>query len=33
MSDAYKGKSVTCTTLAYSKHAVGLILSQAIVIK
>jgi hypothetical protein len=27
MSDAYKGKSVTCTTLAYSKHATGMITS------
>jgi hypothetical protein len=30
MSDAYKGKSVTCTTLAYSKNAIGLTSSKAI---
>ena len=29
MSDAYKGKSITCTTLAYSKHATGMINSEA----
>ena len=30
MSDAYKGKSVTCTTLAYSKNAIGFTSSKAI---
>jgi hypothetical protein len=30
MSDAYKGKAVTCTTLAYSKNAVGLTSSKAV---
>jgi hypothetical protein len=30
LSDAYKGKSVTCTTLAYSKNAIGLTSSKAI---
>ena len=30
MSDAYKGKSVTCTTLAYSKNAIGLTSSKAV---
>jgi hypothetical protein len=24
MSDAYKGKAITCATLAYSKNAIGL---------
>lgn len=24
MSDAYKGKAITCSTLAYSQHATGL---------
>jgi len=28
MSDSYKGKSVTCSTLAYSKHAIGLTASE-----
>ena len=31
MSDAYKGKSVTCTTLAYSKNAIGFTASQVVV--
>ena len=30
MNDAYKGKSVTCTTLAYSKNAIGLTSSKAV---
>ena len=30
MSDAYKGKAVTCTTLAYSKNAIGFTSSKAI---
>ena len=33
MSDAYKGKSVTCTTLAYSKNAIGLTSSEKATIK
>jgi hypothetical protein len=28
MSDAYKGKAITCTTLAYSKNAIGLSSSE-----
>jgi hypothetical protein len=32
MLDAYQGKSITCSTLAYSKHAIGLILSGVVVI-
>jgi hypothetical protein len=31
MSDAYKGKEITCATLAYSKNAIGLAASQVIV--
>jgi hypothetical protein len=31
MSDAYKGKEITCTTLAYSKNAIGLTASQVLV--
>ena len=31
MSDAYKGKEITCATLAYSKNAIGLIASQVMV--
>ena len=30
MSDAYKGKKVTCTTLAYSAHATGLTSSEVV---
>jgi sugar lactone lactonase YvrE len=30
LSDAYKGKAVTCTTLAYSKNAIGFTSSKAI---
>ena len=30
MSDAYKGKSVTCSTLAYSNHATGTTTSRAV---
>ena len=30
MNDAYKGKAVTCTTLAYSKNAIGFTSSKAI---
>jgi hypothetical protein len=33
ISDAYKGKSVTCTTLAYSKNAIGLTSSEKATIK
>ena len=31
ISDAYKGKSVTCATLAYSKNAIGFTASQVMV--
>jgi hypothetical protein len=31
MSDAYKGKEITCATLAYSKNAIGLTASQVLV--
>jgi len=31
MSDAYKGKSITCATLAYSKNAIGFTASQMMV--
>ena len=31
MSDAYKGKAITCATLAYSKNAIGLTASQVLV--
>jgi uncharacterized repeat protein (TIGR02543 family) len=31
MSDAYKGKAISCTTLAYSKHATGITASQVMV--
>jgi hypothetical protein len=31
MTDAYKGKSVTCATLAYSKNAIGFTASQVMV--
>jgi hypothetical protein len=31
MSDAYKGKSITCSTLAYSKNAIGFTASQVMV--
>jgi hypothetical protein len=31
MSDAYKGKSITCATLAYSKNAIGFTASQVMV--
>ena len=31
ISDAYKGKAVTCTTLAYSKNAIGFTASQVMV--
>ena len=31
MSDAYKGKSITCATLAYSKSAIGFTASQVMV--
>ena len=31
MSDAYKGKAITCATLAYSKNAIGLTASQVMV--
>ena len=31
MSDAYKGKEITCATLAYSKNAIGLTASQVMV--
>ena len=33
MSDAYKGKSITCATLAYSKNAIGFTASQVMVAK
>ena len=33
MSDSYQDKSITCTTLAYSKHAIGLTSSQKAMIK
>jgi hypothetical protein len=29
--DAYKGKAITCATLAYSKNAIGFTASQALV--
>jgi len=32
MSEAYQGKSITCSVLAYSNHATGLILSDVVVI-
>jgi hypothetical protein len=32
MSDAYKGKSITCTTIAYSKHAIGMTSSKAVIV-
>jgi hypothetical protein len=31
ISDAYKGKSITCATLAYSKNAIGFTASQALI--
>jgi hypothetical protein len=31
MADVYKGKSITCATLAYSKNAVGFTASQVMV--
>ncbi len=31
MTDAYKGKSITCATLAYSKNAIGFTASQALI--
>lgn len=31
ISDAYKGKSITCATLAYSKNAIGFTISQALI--
>ena len=31
MSDAYKGKAITCATLAYSKNAIGFTASQVMV--
>jgi hypothetical protein len=31
MSDAYKGKEITCATLAYSKNAIGFTASQVMV--
>ena len=31
MSDAYKGKEITCATLAYSKNAIGFTASQVLV--
>jgi hypothetical protein len=31
MNDAYKGKSITCATLAYSKNAIGFTASQVMV--
>jgi hypothetical protein len=31
MADAYKGKSITCATLAYSKNAIGFTASQVMV--
>jgi hypothetical protein len=33
MSDAYKGKAITCSTLAYSKNAIGFTASQVMVAK
>jgi hypothetical protein len=33
MNDAYKGKSITCTTLAYSAHATGLTSSEKMMVK
>ena len=33
MNDAYKGKQVSCTTLAYSAHATGLTSSEKMMIK
>jgi uncharacterized repeat protein (TIGR02543 family) len=33
MNDEYKGKSITCTTLAYSAHATGLTSSEVVSIK
>jgi hypothetical protein len=30
MSDAYKGKKITCTTLAYSAHATGMTSSNGV---
>jgi hypothetical protein len=33
MSDTYKGKSITCTTLAYSKNAIGLTSSEKMMVK
>ena len=32
MSETYQGKSITCSVLAYSNHATGLILSDVVVI-
>jgi hypothetical protein len=32
ISDAYKGKSITCTTIAYSKHATGMTSSKAVIV-
>jgi hypothetical protein len=31
ISDAYRGKSITCATLAYSKNAIGFTASQALI--
>jgi hypothetical protein len=31
MNDAYKGKAITCSTLAYSKNAIGFTASQVMV--
>jgi hypothetical protein len=31
MTDAYKGKSITCATLAYSKNAIGFTATQALI--
>ena len=33
MSDAYKGKAITCTTLAYSKNAIGLTSSEKMMVR
>jgi hypothetical protein len=33
MNDAYKGKAITCSTLAYSKNAIGFTTSQVMVAK
>jgi hypothetical protein len=33
MSDAYKGKAVSCTTLAYSQHATGMTSSEKMMVK